>query len=233
MSARTKILAHCFSNIYAWVTGQPLGAPPKPKHVLQPVVLPELHEISEILPSCLYLSGAAALTTEKLRSLGITAIVCALTETEEKHVVSSSYASLTIPKRYVRVLDSETSDISVHFDPIGKFVDDEINRGGKVLIHCMAGISRSASLVIAYLIRYKNFSLMDAYDYVADRRRVIQPNDGFFVQLARFERRFKTAQKLAVVNELSDEATELEEDVLPEAVLTLSLKDEAEAIPVN
>lgn len=55
----------------------------------------------------------------------------------------------------------------------------------------MAGVSRSVSLVIAYLIKHKSMSYEGAYSHVKARRKIIHPNDGFIEQLKKFEREVK------------------------------------------
>jgi protein-tyrosine phosphatase len=49
-----------------------------------------------------------------------------------------------------------------------------------VYVHCQSGISRSATVVIAYIMKHHGLSLMDSYKLVFDARPVINPNDGFF-----------------------------------------------------
>jgi protein-tyrosine phosphatase len=56
------------------------------------------------------------------------------------------------------------------------------------MVHCLAGVSRSVSLVLAYLIKHRGMTYRDAYDLIKGRRRIIHPNDGFIEQLKRFER---------------------------------------------
>jgi len=58
---------------------------------------------------------------------------------------------------------------------------------GKVLVHCEAGISRSATICIAYLMCYKRWTLEFAYDFVKSRRNLIAPNLNFMQQLHQFE----------------------------------------------
>lgn len=52
-----------------------------------------------------------------------------------------------------------------------------------IFIHCAAGVSRSASFTIAYLMRKNKMSFDEAYKYVKDRRKIIRPNSYFVEQL--------------------------------------------------
>ncbi|KAL3269683.1 hypothetical protein HHI36_008743, partial [Cryptolaemus montrouzieri] len=52
-----------------------------------------------------------------------------------------------------------------------------------ILVHCNAGVSRSASIVIGYLILEQKFDYVDAFDYVHSIRPCIKPNEGFLKQL--------------------------------------------------
>lgn len=64
------------------------------------------------------------------------------------------------------------------------FCADSIKQnGGKVLVHCHAGRSRSATVCLAYLMRTCHLSLDAAYEHVRTRREVIDPNLNFMQQL--------------------------------------------------
>ncbi|KAG0288053.1 hypothetical protein BGZ96_008109 [Linnemannia gamsii] len=65
------------------------------------------------------------------------------------------------------------------------------NGQGKALIHCQLGVSRSASLVIAYVMRARGMGLTEAYDFVKQRSGVISPNMSLMYQLAEFEKGLK------------------------------------------
>jgi len=48
-----------------------------------------------------------------------------------------------------------------------------------VLVHCHMGVSRSATVVIAYLMKYFHMTHREAYNFVKKKRSVINPNEGF------------------------------------------------------
>jgi protein-tyrosine phosphatase len=89
---------------------------------------------------------------------------------------------------WLKIDDIETSDLYSHLDKITSLIHNKINNGEKVLVHCQAGISRSATVVIAYVMRSKRYTLQDAFKYVKQRRPIVSPNRGFFAQLGQFER---------------------------------------------
>jgi protein-tyrosine phosphatase len=60
---------------------------------------------------------------------------------------------------------------------------------GKVLVHCYQGISRSATFVLAYMIKFKKMRLEDAMRMLFDKR-LIWPNNGFLEKLIRYEEQY-------------------------------------------
>ena len=58
---------------------------------------------------------------------------------------------------------------------------------GRVLVHCQAGISRSATICLAYLMMRKRVRLDEAFEFVRQRRSIISPNFSFMGQLLQFE----------------------------------------------
>ena len=79
--------------------------------------------------------------------------------------------------------DEETENIIQYF----KECIDFIENSDKIYIHCICGISRSTSIVIAYLMWKTHCSYYDAYFFVKNRRPFIDPNEGFIKQLEIFE----------------------------------------------
>ena len=66
----------------------------------------------------------------------------------------------------VNVYDCPTENLLAHFPEAIDFIREAINKGGTVLVHCYAGISRSASTVIAYLMVENKMSFVNAANYV-------------------------------------------------------------------
>lgn len=62
-----------------------------------------------------------------------------------------------------------------------------LHSGERVLVHSVKGISRSATLCLAYLTKYKFESLKEAFLFLASKRPLVRPNIGFWSQLIAFE----------------------------------------------
>jgi len=86
---------------------------------------------------------------------------------------------------YLNDNDGE-QDLTSYFKESNAFIEDALANGGSVLVHCVRGVSRSAIMVIAYLIS-KGYSLEDSLRWVKSGRRQAQPRSGFLKQLKAFE----------------------------------------------
>ena len=122
---------------------------------------------------------ASSLNKEKLKENGITDILCAVLGFEPAYPDDFNYMNI-----HVRDVDNE--DLFYYFDECSDYINSVIEKGGKILVHCSYGVSRSASLVIAYLIKYQKMSYEDAYKLVKEKRNIIEPNDGFKKQLQKY-----------------------------------------------
>eukprot|EP01017_Pseudomicrothorax_dubius_P011821 TRINITY_DN14528_c0_g1_i2.p1 TRINITY_DN14528_c0_g1~~TRINITY_DN14528_c0_g1_i2.p1 ORF type:complete len:171 (-),score=35.14 TRINITY_DN14528_c0_g1_i2:16-471(-) len=87
-----------------------------------------------------------------------------------------------IAHKIINLDDNKSENITTILPDAIKFVEEGL-KTGNVLVHCAAGISRSSSIVIAFLIVSKNMSYDDAFQFVQERRSMIQPNEGFERQL--------------------------------------------------
>lgn len=87
----------------------------------------------------------------------------------------------------IRVYDDEKTDLLKHWDNTFKYINKAKNEGSKVLVHCKMGISRSASVVIAYAMKAFNWNFEKALKHVRAKRSCIKPNNNFLNQLETYQ----------------------------------------------
>jgi len=80
-------------------------------------------------------------------------------------------------------------------DTCFNFIDEAKGSGGKVLVHCMAGINRSASICIAYLMKQRQWTLKQAYDFLKKIRDEIHPHPSYMEQLFQYEEKLFGTKK--------------------------------------
>ncbi|EGC38446.1 hypothetical protein DICPUDRAFT_96910 [Dictyostelium purpureum] len=153
------------------------------------VVIAEPMYASEIIENFLYLGGQSnAEIRKQIKNLKITHIVNMASELEDSYPHIYKYYRADLD-------DTPRADIHQHFVPIINFINLAKQDGGRVLVHCAMGISRSASAVIAYLIKENQMSYQNAFVYVKSKRSFINPNFGFVSQLKDFEFFLKNEKK--------------------------------------
>jgi len=145
-----------------------------------PVVL---NNCDQILP-LLYLGGVDAVAnTECVVEQGIRAVVCCLRDLE----YPAKDLSKDLEYYRVDVEDISREPIRLFFQEATEFIHSWVSREQPVLVHCRAGVSRSASVVMAYLMTCQGYSLHDAFFLVRSRRSCVRPNVGFMEQLCEYE----------------------------------------------
>ena len=83
--------------------------------------------------------------------------------------------------------DTEDENILDDIKRLVPEIHKYLTENSAVLVHCMAGRSRSTSLVAAYLMRYKNMTRDEALEFIKDKRSCIKPNQGYIDQLLEYE----------------------------------------------
>ncbi|XP_064335124.1 dual specificity protein phosphatase 16 [Camelus dromedarius] len=91
----------------------------------------------------------------------------------------------------VPVNDSFCEKILPWLDKSVDFIEKAKASNGCVLVHCLAGISRSATIAIAYIMKRMDMSLDEAYRFVKEKRPTISPNFNFLGQLLDYEKKIK------------------------------------------
>jgi len=199
-------------------------------------------QITELTPH-LYVSGVAPMTSlDKLKSLGINLIVNASNLSYKEifdasdvlcQQISNSSASSSTGQKggefnggalsilCVPVQDQVQANLLPYFQAVADLIRANEERGGKTLVHCLAGVSRSVSLCIAYLITHyqpspsdlelvapqppqndckaagsnsdpKRFTVYQALSFVHSKRKIANPNAGFRQQLLTFESKIRS-----------------------------------------
>ena len=128
----------------------------------------------------LYLGNLqAAYDLQALKNAGITHILQVASGIKPLYPKDFVYKTIS-------VTDVKSANLIRHFPAANSFIKSAIQSGG-VLVHCFAGVSRSATCVIAYMMQERKLSFQEAFAYVSKRRPIIFPNMGFQRQLQEFE----------------------------------------------
>jgi len=135
--------------------------------------------MSTIIKDKLYLGDICnANDTEFIRKNNITSIVCVATDL----IIINNNRNIAI--HYYQIEDDYDCNILQYFDEISQLIDEEQT----VLVNCYAGISRSATIVIAYMMRKFNMNLNTAFLEVREARNRICPNKQFMQYLLEDEK---------------------------------------------
>lgn len=169
---------------------------------------------NEILEGFLFLGNMwHAQSRQVVQHLGITHIVNASLDIE------NVFEDEGVRYHEVKIKDKPDSDISVYFDSTFAFIESaKRTKNGRVLVHCTQGISRSATLVIMYLMRANNWSLVTAVNFAIASRGVVYPNEGFVRSLMLDEFRLYKGNSIA-----QEEVDTLLQNQIPDRPLPLEM----------
>lgn len=140
----------------------------------------------EILPGFLFLGDrVTASDMDRLTTLEVTHILNATEDVSNFFEGSSHLKYMRCP---IKDRSEAAADIALHFDACVDFINSARECNGRALVHCRAGVSRSATVVIGYLMTECKWDLKTALHHV-DTKRFVQPNSGFINFLIGLERR--------------------------------------------
>lgn len=123
---------------------------------------------------------------ETLKDNGITHIVSVL---EYDHCDYEEYA--TYQRLWIPAEDHPAQNLLQHFQRTNAFIEQALAGDGKVLVHCAMGVSRSATIVCAYMMYKHKVAFLEALGQLQQARPLCAPNTGFVEQLEVYERMLK------------------------------------------
>jgi hypothetical protein len=140
----------------------------------------------------LYLGGLVdgAADPEAVKRIEVSAVVCCVTYAElpkRREVKGLEYFRVDVD-------DASHEPIKSYFQETIEFIANKIHRDERVLVHCRSGVSRSATIVLAFVVHHLQISVHDAFFLVRSKRPVIMPNLGFMDQLCEYEVELDGAQ---------------------------------------
>ncbi|TWW81915.1 dual specificity protein phosphatase 13-like [Takifugu flavidus] len=158
-----------------------------------------LHEVDEVWPKIYIGNAAVAHNKAALKKLGITHVLNAA-HAKRGSVGSQNFYGSSIVYCGIPADDSTHFDLDVYFQPAADFIHKALKSpDGRVLVHCIMGMSRSSTLVLAYLMIYRHLTLKRALKELI-QKRAIYPNRNFLALLLDLDlqltRKKKTCQIL-------------------------------------
>ncbi|XP_069096957.1 dual specificity phosphatase 29 [Pleurodeles waltl] len=139
--------------------------------------------VNEVFPNLFIGDEKTALDRYSLEQAGFTHILNAAHGRWNVDTGEEYYSDMTIEYYGVEAADLPSFQLCEFFYPAAKFIDEALRKPeSKVLVHCAMGRSRSAALVLAYLMIHKEMTVVDAIEQVL-KHRCILPNRGFLKQL--------------------------------------------------
>lgn len=149
-------------------------------------------DINEIIPGLYISNWETSNNTDILDKNRIKAVITLEMSSKPEYILYY-YKMRGIDNMQIQIPDFPNSDISKYFDITYNFIKKHLSKGENVLVHCAAGISRSSTIILNYIIRniYEHgyvqkdpYNIVkDVIDYSRTRRSVINPNQGFQQQL--------------------------------------------------
>jgi hypothetical protein len=90
------------------------------------------------------------------------------------------YGEFICERLRISLKDDDTDDINLILEGAKKLNEFIKMKNSIVIVHCAAGMSRSVTIVLAWMIIYKNYKFKEAYDYVSEKRPIMRPNKFYY-----------------------------------------------------
>lgn len=120
-----------------------------------------------------------------------------------------------LPVEYIYVPWDHNSKLTPDLPRLTELIAERSAAGKRILVHCQCGVSRSASLLVAYVMRQQMCDLNTAYGFVKRQSPAVSPNMVLMFQLmdwARMLRRYAAGDE-DCFNDVDDTTTPLSDDL--------------------
>lgn len=124
-----------------------------------------------------------------LKDNEIKSIVCCVVGIDDLYPKYIDYLNLDL-------IDNCDENITRVFDQSNDFIESNVNNNKKILIHCIAGVSRSVTLLACYLIKKYDYTPEKALEIIREKRNVANPNESFMKQLHKYYTDLQIKKKL-------------------------------------
>ncbi|OLL22566.1 Tyrosine-protein phosphatase yvh1 [Neolecta irregularis DAH-3] len=148
----------------------------------------------------IYIGGLLALKgIEALDEVGITHVLSVLNTVKDSLLAGNQLVCIQpnffslfwkVKRKNLIIAAEDTVGFNLidHFEQCNDYIQDVLDSNGRVLIHCFAGVSRSATVLAAYLMQRNSISSEKALSMIRSARPQIHPNEGFMQQLEIYEK---------------------------------------------
>lgn len=172
-------------------------------HTAGPVGLSGLCRVTDHL----YLSNCKAANDSTLVSRCKITCIVNVTETESRCTLPPDVEHVHVP-----IADTPSSPLGDHFDEVADKIQVTAAGGGRTLVHCNAGVSRSAALCMAYLLKHQGATLLEAHRLLKACRPMVRPNIGFWKQLICYEMLLRGCNSVHMVASSMGEIPDIYQD---------------------
>lgn len=148
----------------------------------------ENHPATQVLPHLFLGNMRDASDMAVLKRLGISYILN-VTSKPPQYTLEPGFHY-----KHLEAADNGLQNLRQFFEEAFEFIDLAKSNGSGVLVHCQAGISRSPTIAVAYLMKHYPMAMAEAYQFVKMRRSIISPNLNFMGQLWEFEQGLRSQQ---------------------------------------
>ncbi|XP_026873448.2 dual specificity protein phosphatase family protein [Electrophorus electricus] len=158
----------------------------------------DLTAIDEVWPNLYIGNVEIAQNRNALKKMGFTHILNAA-HSKQGSIGDQSYYGNAFVYYGIPAEDSSKFDLSAHFRPATDFIHKALKKkNGKVLVHCIMGVSRSSTLVLAYLMLHHHLTLRGAIQKVI-QKRAIYPNRNFLLLLLELDTQLQRKRMLCPI----------------------------------